>query len=216
METETVEKQGAFLSSLKRNNKQIRDDRAIAIGESAQLIYKRAVEDLEVGIKQMKRDQENMLDKNIGFFPNVTRSNVGTKNILSFNNNFRTYLVTRAYQTRHGNGDMTNENIPHNILSNPNETNITNKYQGKFRRTLLDVDLLQYAISRDKYIRDDKNKTLCITCLDHIKNEYRFTHKGNLVYCNDENDFIKRISTILDIKNLLLSHSPDSSLIQKI
>jgi len=163
METETVEKQGAFLSSLKRNNKQIRDDRAIAIGESAQLIYKRAVEDLEVG-----------------------------------------------------NGDMTNENIPHNILSNPNETNITNKYQGKFRRTLLDVDLLQYAISRDKYIRDDKNKTLCITCLDHIKNEYRFTHKGNLVYCNDENDFIKRISTILDIKNLLLSHSPDSSLIQKI
>lgn len=56
------EKQGAFLSSLKRNNKQIRDDRAVAIGESAQLIYKRAVEDLEVDIKQMKRDQENMLD----------------------------------------------------------------------------------------------------------------------------------------------------------
>ena len=62
MENEKTETQGAFLSSLKRNNKQIRDDRAIAIGESAQLIYKRAVEDLEVGIKQMKRDQENMLD----------------------------------------------------------------------------------------------------------------------------------------------------------
>jgi hypothetical protein len=55
-------KQGAFLTSLKRNNRQIREDRAVAIYESAQLIYKRAVEDLEVNIKQMKREQENMLD----------------------------------------------------------------------------------------------------------------------------------------------------------
>jgi len=53
---------GAFLSALKRNNKQIREDRATAIVESAQLIYKRKVEDLEVSIKQMQRDQENMLD----------------------------------------------------------------------------------------------------------------------------------------------------------
>jgi adenylosuccinate synthase len=156
-----------------------------------------------------------MLDKNIGFFPNVTRGNVGTKNILSFNNNFKTCLVTRAYQTRHGNGIMTNENIPHNILLNPNETNITNKYQGEFRRTLLDVDLLEYAISRDEYIRNDKNKVLAITCLDHIKDEYRFTHKGNVVYCNSENDFIEKISSILDIKKLLISHSPDSSLVQE-
>jgi len=53
---------GAFLASLKRNNKQIRDDRAQAIGEDAQLIYKRKIEDLDVLIKRMKRDQENMLD----------------------------------------------------------------------------------------------------------------------------------------------------------
>ncbi len=59
---EKVETQGAFLASLKRNNKQIRDDRAQAIGEDAQLLYKRQVEDLEVSINRMKRDQENMLD----------------------------------------------------------------------------------------------------------------------------------------------------------
>jgi len=62
MEEEVKTNEGAFLASLKRNNKQIRDDRATAIGESAQLLYKRAVEDLEVMIKQKKRDQENMLD----------------------------------------------------------------------------------------------------------------------------------------------------------
>ena len=53
---------GAFLSSLKRNNKQIRDDRATAIGEDTQLIYKRSIEDIELSVKKMKREQENMLD----------------------------------------------------------------------------------------------------------------------------------------------------------
>jgi hypothetical protein len=53
---------GAFIASLKRNNKQIRDDRATAIGEDAQLLYKREIEDLDVSIKRMMREQENMLD----------------------------------------------------------------------------------------------------------------------------------------------------------
>lgn len=53
---------GAFLESLKRNNKQIRDDRATAIGEDAEMVYKRKIEDLEMNIRRMKRNQENMLD----------------------------------------------------------------------------------------------------------------------------------------------------------
>jgi hypothetical protein len=65
METEVVkidEVQGAFISSLKRNNKQIRDDRATAIADVAQLKYKRKVEDLQMSIRDMKREQDNMLD----------------------------------------------------------------------------------------------------------------------------------------------------------
>ncbi len=54
--------QGAFFNSLKRNNKQIRDDRATAIAEDTELVYKRKIEDLEISIKKMKREQENMLD----------------------------------------------------------------------------------------------------------------------------------------------------------
>ena len=53
---------GAFLSSLKRNNKQIRDDRATAIGEDTQMLYRRQIEDLRVTVKRMEREQENMLD----------------------------------------------------------------------------------------------------------------------------------------------------------
>lgn len=54
--------EGAFIASLKRNNSKIREDRAAAISEDAQLIYKRKIEDLEMSIKKMKREQENMYD----------------------------------------------------------------------------------------------------------------------------------------------------------
>lgn len=53
---------GAFIESLKRNNSKIREDRAIAIGEAAQMHYKRKIEDLEMQIKQMRRERDNMLD----------------------------------------------------------------------------------------------------------------------------------------------------------
>lgn len=53
---------GAFVGSLVRNNKKIREDRAIAIAEAAQMLYKREVEDTELRIKQLRREREAMLD----------------------------------------------------------------------------------------------------------------------------------------------------------
>ena len=60
--SEVMENRGAFIESLTRNNKQIRSDRATAISEDTQLLYKRQIEDLDVSLKRMKREQENMLD----------------------------------------------------------------------------------------------------------------------------------------------------------
>jgi hypothetical protein len=57
-----VASEGAFIASLKRNNTKIRADRAEAIGEDAQVKYRRQIEDLQLDIKRMRRDQENMLD----------------------------------------------------------------------------------------------------------------------------------------------------------
>jgi len=66
METKEAEAKkvlkGAFVESLKRNNRKIREDRATAISEDTSLVYKRRVEDLEIAIKRMKRTQENMYD----------------------------------------------------------------------------------------------------------------------------------------------------------
>jgi len=57
-----VKRDGAFVLSLRRNNKQIREDRARAIGEDTELLYKRSIEDLRVSIRKIERDRENMLD----------------------------------------------------------------------------------------------------------------------------------------------------------
>jgi hypothetical protein len=52
-EVKNEQEVGAFVSSLKRNNKQIRDDRAAAIAEDTELVYKRKIEDIEMEIKKM-------------------------------------------------------------------------------------------------------------------------------------------------------------------
>lgn len=157
-----------------------------------------------------------LLDQNFGFFPHVTRSNTGSKNIIEFCPEPELFLVTRAYQTRHGNGPMTNEDIPHNIKADTNETNINNKYQGAFRRSLLDLDLLLYGMAKDAYISATPwGKNLVITCLDHVVNEYRFTYKGKLMYCHDENDFIQKIAIILGFSNVYISKSNESKNIMR-
>lgn len=159
-----------------------------------------------------------MLDQNFGFQPHVTGSNVGSKNIMAqVDDIVDFYLVTRAYQTRHGNGPMTNEHIPHNILSNPLETNVLNAYQGVFRRSLLDLDLLKYALMKDELLRVSQafNK-LVITCLDHVQDDLRFTHNGEIVQCTSESDFIDRIADVLNIDEVFISKSDKSEDILKV
>ena len=53
---------GVFSTNLKRNFKQIRDDRAEAITEDVYLIYKRTIEDLRLENRKLQRQRENMLD----------------------------------------------------------------------------------------------------------------------------------------------------------
>jgi adenylosuccinate synthase len=121
-----------------------------------------------------------LLDKNIGFFPHVTRGNVDLTNVRKLHgiSNPDVMFVTRCYQTRHGNGPMTNEGIPHNIVRDPKETNVTHQYQGGFRITMLDFDLLEYAISR---IGEMRCYDIAVTCLEHVPDEvYHFTRRGQI------------------------------------
>lgn len=62
MENDTQIQTGAFLATLTRNNKQIRSDRALAISEDAQTLYKRQIEDMQMELKRLTRERSNMLD----------------------------------------------------------------------------------------------------------------------------------------------------------
>jgi len=61
-EVKLTEMPGAFVGSLIRNNKQIKEDRATAIAEDVEILFKREVEDLELQIKKTRRDRESLLD----------------------------------------------------------------------------------------------------------------------------------------------------------
>ncbi|WP_136667266.1 hypothetical protein [Flavobacterium sp. H122] len=51
-----------FIDALRRNNDQIREDRARTIGEDSELIYRRRVEDIDLKIKRLEREQEGLID----------------------------------------------------------------------------------------------------------------------------------------------------------
>lgn len=147
-----------------------------------------------------------LLDQRFGFFPHVARTNTGTKNILDMGFKPEIFLVTRAYQTRHGNGPMTNQqNI--NIRDNYNERNHDDGFQGSFRRGLLDLNLLKYAIESDSYIRHYNNKVLVITCFDLLR-QYKYTLGSAIITCPTEKKFINDIKDYLNIKKVAVSRSP--------
>ena len=131
-----------------------------------------------------------LLDMDFGFFPNVTRSNTTSKNAISIynkNHSFDTKIdvnyVTRTYQTRHGNGYMTNEKYSHllELKNNESETNVNNKWQGVFRKTILDIDLLNYSLECDSHFSKNLDKNLVITCVDQInRDSFYITEKNKL------------------------------------
>ena len=122
-----------------------------------------------------------LLDMEHGFFPNVTRSKTTIANVLELIGDSEEYditFVTRTYQTRHGNGFMTNEDKPPKLKNNERETNISHEFQGNFRTAEIDKELLNYAIQSvyaDMKGHLPKNVNLMITCNDQLKiNTERF------------------------------------------
>jgi adenylosuccinate synthase len=134
---------------------------------------------------------------------------VGTKNIIEMGFEPRLFLVTRAFQTRHGNGPMTNLHIPHNIKENPKETNIMNTYQGEFKRSILDLDLLKYGMERDLFIKNSSEKELVVTCLDLVKDEYRYTIGLDIITHTNEDEFVDGIADYLGVNTVHRVSSPD-------
>ena len=57
-----AEKKGLFLSELQKDKTKLTQARVSAINESSELKYKRTIEDIEVGIKDLTMQQSALLD----------------------------------------------------------------------------------------------------------------------------------------------------------
>ena len=155
-----------------------------------------------------------LLDQDFGFFPNVTRAHVTSRNAMKIISTCNLpqpeiYYVTRAYQTRHGNGFLSNENIPLDFNPNPLETNQYNEWQGEQRIAPLDIDLLNYALECDsnysmpfgKFLK----KHLVVTCMDQIINGIAATEQRDLKYFAKAEELAKRLC--IDFESALESWS---------
>ena len=156
-----------------------------------------------------------MLDQHTGFFPHVTRSNTGSKNILQMVGGFKPFLVTRPYETRHGNGPMTGLELPDDIFyDNIEETNVTNEYQGEFRKAMLNLDTLKYALSKDQYLWKENN-VLVVTCIDHVK-EYYFSLDGKVFTFDNPDVYASAIAARLGINEVMINNSSNGSTFMRI
>ncbi len=126
-----------------------------------------------------------LLDMDHGFFPHVTRARTTARQAMELiqANALPTpaiYYVTRTYQTRHGTGPLSNEHLPLSLRPTPLETNQYNDWQGHQRRSVLDADMLNYALACDANYVGHAPKHLVLTCVDHVDTPLTITSAGKI------------------------------------
>jgi adenylosuccinate synthase len=157
-----------------------------------------------------------LLDQDHGFPPEVTWAYTTSKNAMEIIKRNRLqppniYYVSRVYQSRHGDGYMTNQHIPVILKNNENENNVENKYQGKFRTSTLDLDLLNYAILCDSnFLYTHNSKNMVFTCRDQVDN-ITFTYEKNSYVFTDFPDLLTRCQG--NMQRVYTTNSPQSDLI---
>jgi adenylosuccinate synthase len=157
-----------------------------------------------------------LLGQDRGWFPHVTRSNTGLKNVIALAREvgvdaLDVVYATRAYATRHGAGPL-----PHEIAALPyprvrDDTNLPNPHQGTFRFAWLDLDLLATTIAQD--LGDARaaglpaTQRLAITCLDQVDDAVTFDAEGSVQRARP-GDFIVAAARAVGTDRILASHGP--------
>lgn len=160
-----------------------------------------------------------LLDEHIGEFPHVTPSDVTPRNALDMAGELdEVYLVSRMYQTRHGNGPMTNTDLPLRLVNTEKETNKYNKYQGEFRTSILDLDQLMHAKAEgiDKIVPAATRINLVMTCADQIS-PYKISVGKDIAVFDDADDFVRFVGSSLRISgDLYVNTSPCSTTVKEV
>lgn len=137
-----------------------------------------------------------LLDEEYGIFPHVTRSKTTGYNALRITKEeqlpgrIETYMVTRCYHTRHGNGPFFES--PMALKNDQWETNIQNTHQGAFRKAPLDIELVTQAAHYD--LMDNPNpRKLVVTCCDQLEGA---------------DEVVKQLMENIPANGFLMSNSP--------
>ncbi len=164
-----------------------------------------------------------LLDQSHPYFPHVTRSNTGIKNVISLleklnlsNERLEIIYVTRAYLTRHGAGPFPTELNEKPYAGIEDLTNVPNPYQDHLRYGLLDLEALQTTIQADLKNATEVNYELSIalTCLDQISDQVRCLVEGAEVRTSYE-ILVKKLSELLQNQHFYLSFGDTRATIQK-
>lgn len=148
-----------------------------------------------------------LLDQNNSkYFPHVTSSNTGIKNVmdiltsLNYKGRIDIYYMSRCYLTKHGAGPFKNELSEKPYSGIVDLTNITNEFQGSLRFGYLDFDLLSYEINKDlKNLVLPANVRVTFTCLDQVGEKVKFLQNGEVKNVKN-NEFLKIAWSILSAK----------------
>ncbi len=140
-----------------------------------------------------------LLDMDFGFFPNVTHASTTSRNAFSLINRNRLsmpeiFYITRAYQTRHGNGFLSNEQFPLHYAPNPKETNQYNPWQGHQRCSILDLDMINYALACDGNFSGTTKKHLVVTCLDQLEGPIQASKDGIIQHFASSMDLVENLN----------------------
>lgn len=162
-----------------------------------------------------------LLDQEHKWFPHVTRSNTGLKNveeIFKQINHYRkdpiidVHYITRAYLTRHGNGPLPFEVDGKIYPSIIDETNFTNHFQGALRFAPINFDLLAESISNDlNSVNLQVNTILVVTCFNQLPGTIQYIQQGEKKLSHSKDDFVEIIHNNNVCATLMISSSPDAT-----
>lgn len=156
-----------------------------------------------------------MLDEHHKWFPYVTRSRTGLDNVIAMLPYFpnitelEVIYMTRAYAVRHGEGPFPTEKLG---MYFEDETNVVNRWQGGLRFGHLDVDLLLETTNKDFAKLEGSEvkatKTLCVTCIDQMKEGVTYKINRSFTTREDPQDFLRDMTSLWDGK-LMFSNGPE-------
>jgi len=156
-----------------------------------------------------------LLDPAYGWFPHVTRSNTGLRNVLALAqeegiDSLHVHYLTRSYLTRHGAGPLPHEQNAPPYTKIVDLTNRPNPYQGGLRFGLLDLDLLGKTIALDGEgvpATMDLTRHVFVSCMDQIDERAVFFDNGALCRLAPT-AFLARVQEKIKAESVFASYGP--------